>query len=88
MTTPTLAIDQVVPGDPGLDVCLGGGDGVPLLTRTDGSTFRFDGKAADVLSYGIMVIDEGASTRIGDGIKRKFIVLGENWGLGASRVGL
>jgi hypothetical protein len=34
---------------------------------------------AEVLDYGIQVIDDGLSTRMGEGIKRKLIALGENW---------
>jgi hypothetical protein len=85
-----VVIDQVTPEDPSVIAYLwsGGGEGVAVLTRRDGTTAGLD-KPSDVLSYGIMAIDEGVSSRIGDGIKRKLMTLGSNWnveGLGAGAV--
>jgi hypothetical protein len=75
-----VAIDQVTPEDPMVIAYLWSGDGesVAVLTRRDGSTVGLD-KPAEVLTYGINAIDEGVSTRIGDGIKRKLMALGRNW---------
>ena len=70
-----VSIDQVTPEDVSIIAYLWSGDGVAVLTRPDGSTVGLD-KSAGVLSYGVMAIDEGSSTRIGDGIKRKLVTLG------------
>jgi hypothetical protein len=83
-----VAVDQVTPEDPAVIAYLWSGDGVGVLTRRDGSTVGLD-KPAEVLAYGVMALDEGVSSRIGDGIKRKLMTLGSNWsveGLGASAV--
>lgn len=73
-----VAIDQVTPEDPSIIAYLWSGDGVAVLTGTDGTTAGLD-KPANVLSYGVMAIEEGMSTRIGDGIKRKLVTLGNHW---------
>lgn len=73
-----VSIDQVTPEDVSIIAYLWSGDGVAVLTRPDGSTVGLD-KSAGVLSYGVMAIDEGSSTRIGDGIKRKLVTLGNHW---------
>ena len=73
-----VAIDQVTPEDASIIAYLWSGDGVAVLTRPDGTTVGLD-KPAAVISYGVMAIDEGMSTRIGDGIKRKLVTLGNHW---------
>ncbi len=77
-STNPVAIDQVTPEDPAVIAYLWSGDGVAVLTRMDGSTVNLD-KPSDVLSYSIKTIEEGFSQRIGDGIRRKLISLGNNW---------
>jgi len=83
-----VAVDQVTPEDPAVIAYLWSGEGVAVLTRRDGTQVGLD-KPAAVLSYGIIAIDEGMSTRIGDGLKRKLMTLGTNWnvdGLNTSSV--
>ncbi|OLN93113.1 hypothetical protein CCHL11_07448 [Colletotrichum chlorophyti] len=76
-----VVIDQVTPEDPAVISYLwSGGDGVPVLTRRDGTTLGLD-KPAEVIRYGIMAIEEGVTCRIGDGIRRKLITLNNNWGV-------
>ncbi|KAK3906749.1 hypothetical protein C8A05DRAFT_29403 [Staphylotrichum tortipilum] len=80
-TTPLEApviIDQVTPEDPAINAYLWNGSGVAMLTWTDGTHLSLD-KPADILSYAIQNIEAGFSLRIGDGIKRKLITLGNNW---------
>ena len=77
-----VAIDQVTPEDPALIAYLWGGDGVAVLTRMDGSTVNLD-KPSDVLSYSIKSIEESFTQRIGDGIRRKLIALGNHWSMDA-----
>ncbi|KAK0720628.1 hypothetical protein B0H67DRAFT_643861 [Lasiosphaeris hirsuta] len=77
-STAPVAIDQVTPEDPALIAYLWSGDGVAVLTRLDGSTINLD-KPADVLQYAVKNIEDGFSSRIGDGIKRKLIQLGNSW---------
>jgi hypothetical protein len=76
-TTKTVAVDQVTPEDPAVIAYLWSGEGVAVLTRPEG-TVGLD-KPADVLAYGIKTLDEAISTRIGDGIRRKLVTLGNNW---------
>ncbi|SPN97745.1 related to transcription factor Pig1p [Cephalotrichum gorgonifer] len=78
MSGEAVAIDQVTPEDSSIIAYLWSGDGVAVLTRPDGTTFGLD-KPSAVLSYGMMAIEEGVSTRIGDGLKRKLVTLGSHW---------
>ncbi|CAN8106104.1 unnamed protein product [Discula destructiva] len=75
-----LAIDQVDPEDPAVVAYLWGGDGTPFLTRADGLLISLD-SPTKVLELGMMTIEGGVSTRIGDGIRRKLATLAGNWTL-------
>ena len=59
--------------------CLEGMYGTPVLTLPNGLNVGLE-NPADVLSFGIKSIEDGSSTRLGDGIKRKLMKLAENWG--------
>ncbi|KAG7107001.1 Transcription factor PfmaH like protein [Verticillium longisporum] len=75
----SIIIDQVTPEDPCLIRYLwSGGKGIIMVTRRDGRTVGLE-SPADVLNYGIGVIDEGFTSRIGDGIKRKLASLNTYW---------
>ncbi|KAI1345076.1 hypothetical protein F5Y15DRAFT_422156 [Xylariaceae sp. FL0016] len=83
-----LAIDQVTPEDPVVCAYLWHSDGIPVLTRRDGTVISLD-KPAEVLDYAIKALEDGLSSRIVNGIRRKMISLGNNWsidGLGASGI--
>jgi len=80
-----VMIDQLTPEDPALLASLWGGGGVPMLAGADGSAVALD-KPADILSYGVKNIETCMSSRIGDGIKRKLIALGNNWNVDAMGV--
>ncbi|KAK0741171.1 hypothetical protein B0T18DRAFT_374432 [Schizothecium vesticola] len=54
--------------------------GTPVLTLPSGLQIGLD-KPVDVLAYGIKSIEDGSSTRLGDGIVRKLIKLAENWSI-------
>ena len=73
-----VIIDQLPPEDPALLASLWGGGGVPMLSCADGGTVGLD-KPADLLTYAVRNIETCMSSRIGDGIKRKLISLGNNW---------
>ncbi|KAK6841719.1 hypothetical protein PG987_002579 [Apiospora arundinis] len=73
-----VSIDQVTPEDPAVIAYLWNGDGIPVLSRGDGSTTTLD-KPADVLLYAAKSIDEGVNCRLSDGIRRKLLALGNNW---------
>jgi hypothetical protein len=77
-----VIIDQMTPEDPSLVAYIWNGDGVAMLTRLDGSKVTLD-KPAEILSYAVKNIENGSSSRIGDGIKRKLIALGNNWNVDA-----
>lgn len=68
----TVPIDQVT-GDGPIS------QGVAVLTRRDGVTVSVD-KPQEILSYGSMMMEEAPCTRIRDGLRRKLVVLGQNWG--------
>ncbi|KAG7120208.1 Transcription factor PfmaH like protein [Verticillium longisporum] len=75
----SIIIDQVTPEDPCLIRYLwSGGKGIIMVTRRDGRTVGLE-SPPDVLNYGIGVIDEGFTSRIGDGIKRKLASLNTYW---------
>ncbi|KAK4191189.1 hypothetical protein QBC35DRAFT_23737 [Podospora australis] len=76
-TSASVAIDQVTPDDQAVLQYLWNG-GTAVLTRTDGTTITLD-QPADIINYTIKHIENGFSCRIGDGIKRKLITLGDNW---------
>lgn len=75
-----VAIDRVTPEDPAVIAYLWSGDGVPILSRTDGSVTSLD-RPADVLAYAVKSIEEGVPCRLSDGIKRKLVALGSNWNM-------
>lgn len=81
-----IAVDQVMPEDPSVIAYLWGGDGIAVVTRTDGTVISLD-NPADVLDLGVKVIDSGVSTRIGDGITRKLVTLAGNWSLDSIGMG-
>lgn len=72
-----VAIDQLTPEDPRLFQFMWKKEGVPALTQRDGT--RVLSAPSDVLEYAVSALDEGHSTKLGDGIKRKLIELGRNW---------
>ncbi len=80
-----VVIDQLTPEDPALLASLWGGGGVPMLSCADGGTVGLD-KPADLLTYAVRNIETCMSSRIGDGIKRKLISLGNNWNADVMRV--
>ncbi|KAI0473235.1 hypothetical protein GGR56DRAFT_698282 [Xylariaceae sp. FL0804] len=58
-----------------------GGDGMyppVLLTQPDGSAVALD-RPDEVLDHAVGVLEEGISTRIGDGIRRKLRALNQAW---------
>jgi len=75
-----VKIDQLTPEDPAVNAYRCGGEGLAVLTGLDGLYISLD-KPAEVLHYAIRNINAGFSSRIGDGIKRKLIALGNNWSL-------
>lgn len=88
--TPTssgkVEVDRAGPEDPAVIAYLWGGDGIVVLTRPDGTHVSLD-HPPDVLDLGIKTIENGISTRIGDGIKRKLAKLGGSWSLDSISVG-
>ncbi|KAI1389458.1 uncharacterized protein F4822DRAFT_398405 [Hypoxylon trugodes] len=74
-----VAIDQVTPEDPAVIAYLWKEDGVPVLTRQrDGVSATLE-KPTDVLEYAIKTLEDGVSSRLSDGIRRKLIALGSHW---------
>ncbi|KAI1778019.1 hypothetical protein F4818DRAFT_282470 [Hypoxylon cercidicola] len=72
-----VAIDQVTPEDPSIIQYIWKGEGVPVLTQRDGT--RSLDVPNDLLEYAIKTLEDGHSSRLSDGIKRKLIKLGKNW---------
>ncbi|KAI1081372.1 hypothetical protein F5B20DRAFT_62501 [Whalleya microplaca] len=77
-----VAIDQVTPEDPVVIAYLWNSDGIPVLVQRDGSNASLE-KPHEVLDYAIKSLDDGISTRLGDGIKRKLVALGNSWSVDA-----
>ncbi|KAI2624893.1 hypothetical protein GGR54DRAFT_540217 [Hypoxylon sp. NC1633] len=73
-----VAIDQVTPEDPSVIAYLWNGDGVPVLTQPNGTSASLE-KPGDVLEYAVKTLENGVSTRLSDGIRRKLVALGNNW---------
>ncbi|KKY31068.1 putative transcription factor cmr1 [Diaporthe ampelina] len=73
-----VAVDRVTPEDPALIAYLWSGDGTAVLSHDNGSAVSMDSPAS-ILEVGIQTIDNGISTRIGDGIKRKLATLADSW---------
>ncbi|KAB5554562.1 hypothetical protein GE09DRAFT_964709 [Coniochaeta sp. 2T2.1] len=73
-----IPIDQAARDDPALLACLWEGRGIPVLTRGNGTPVELD-KPSDILGHGINTVDEGDSSRIGDGIRRKLTELRNRW---------
>ncbi|KAI0017701.1 hypothetical protein F4780DRAFT_754483 [Xylariomycetidae sp. FL0641] len=83
-----VAIDQVTPEDPSVCEYLWKGTGLPFLTQSNGCTSSLD-KPHEVLDYAVKTLEEGISSPLGDGIRRKLITLGTTWnpdGLGPATV--
>ncbi|KAK4152555.1 hypothetical protein C8A00DRAFT_44409 [Chaetomidium leptoderma] len=84
-----VRIDQLAADDQVLHNYMWGGGGVPVLMGLDGAAVALD-KPGDLLSYAVKNIDSCFSSRIGDGIKRKLVSLGNTWSMevmGGSPVG-
>lgn len=75
-----VAVDQMTAEHPAMIAYLWGGDGKAVLTRPDGTTVGVD-SPAEVLAFGIQTLEEGVSTRVGDGLRRKLVTLAGNWNL-------
>lgn len=73
-----VAVDRVTPEDPTVIAYLWSGDGTAVLSRDNGTAVSLD-SPANILEVGIQTIDNGISTRIGDGIKRKLATLADSW---------
>jgi len=84
-----VAVDQVSPGDLALNAFMWKVHTVPntnvvaVLSQKDGSHISLD-NPADVLLYAIKNIEDGPSSRIGDGLKRRIIKLRNNWNVNLS----
>ncbi|CZT53274.1 related to transcription factor Pig1p [Rhynchosporium secalis] len=73
---PMFAIDAVMPDDRSVVSYLWNGEGVPVLTKGDRLVELLPD---EVLSYCIMLLEQGVALRICDGIKRKIQTLSRNW---------
>ncbi|PVI07731.1 transcription factor Bmr1 [Periconia macrospinosa] len=67
---PTFPIDRLQASDPILVRYVTRREGIPTLTKSDGSSVPLD-NAFTVISHCIDVIDEGVATRFSDGIRGK-----------------
>ncbi|KAL7623347.1 hypothetical protein AAE478_007028 [Parahypoxylon ruwenzoriense] len=74
----SIAIDQVTPDDQALIAYMWNSNGVLVLTNRDGSTAGLD-KPTEILEYAVKTLEDGVSSRLSDGIRRKLITLGNNW---------
>jgi len=75
---PPVAIDALTPEHPSVAKFLWNGEGVPMLTKRDGSLTGLEDPLG-VLAHCIEVLDEGVAQRLSDGIKRKLQSLLISW---------
>ncbi|KAL2064533.1 hypothetical protein VTL71DRAFT_3670 [Oculimacula yallundae] len=73
---PMFAIDAVMPDDRSVVSYLWNGEGIPVLTKGDRHVQLLPD---EVLSYCIMLLEQGVALRVSDGIKRKIQALSRNW---------
>lgn len=73
-----VAIDQVTPEDPRVAAYLWRGSGTAVLTNPNGSVYTLD-KPENVLWYAIRTVQSSVASRLGDGIRRKLLSLGQHW---------
>ncbi|KAH6631157.1 hypothetical protein B0J18DRAFT_476445, partial [Chaetomium sp. MPI-SDFR-AT-0129] len=73
-----VVIDQLTPEDPALMNFLWNRNGVPILMHPSGTPVGLE-KPGDILTYAVKSIEGCYSSRMGDGIKRKLMTLGEAW---------
>jgi hypothetical protein len=78
VTGPSFAIDALTADHPLIVRYLTKREGVPCVTRPDGSQMNLD-RAYPVLQHCIDVIDEGAANRFSDGIRSKLERLASGW---------
>jgi len=74
----TFAVDGLPAEHPLIVRYLTKREGIPTLTKRDGSSFTLD-HGSTVLSHCIDVIDEGVATRFSDGIRGKLEKLARGW---------
>lgn len=74
----TVAIDNSTPEDSALICWLWSGEGVPVLTRSDGLFTKVE-LPSDVLQHCISMLGDDISGRLTDGIRRKLQTLHGNW---------
>lgn len=65
-----LSIDSLTPDHPSILRYLNKGEGIPCLSKKDGSTVTID-HGLPVLNHCIEILDEGASTQFQEGIRNK-----------------
>ncbi|KAH6649725.1 hypothetical protein F5144DRAFT_479557 [Chaetomium tenue] len=78
-TSPVM-IDQLTLEDPAIINYMWSGEGMPVLVRPGGSPVAATDPAG-ILGCAVRNIETCYGSRIGDGIKRKLITLGNNWNL-------
>ncbi|KAL5612255.1 hypothetical protein BROUX41_000204 [Berkeleyomyces rouxiae] len=73
-----IFIDQILPDD-ALVGYLHTGEGTAFLSSNSGNGNIGLDQPSKILGYGVSLISDGLSTRIGDGLKRKLSALDRNW---------
>jgi len=73
-----FAIDALSPEDPAIGRYLKYQEGVPMLSRPDGSLISMD-VPSNMLKYCIDLLEDDSSMRLADGIKRKLRIFLDGW---------
>jgi hypothetical protein len=73
-----FAIDSLAPEDPAINRYLTQQEGIPMLTKADGSYISTD-VPNNILKYCIDLLEEDSSMRLTDGIKRKLRIFHAAW---------
>lgn len=73
-----FAIDALTPEDPAINRYLKYQEGIPMLSKPDGSFISTD-VPNNILKYCIDLLEEDSSMRLTDGIKRKLRIFLTGW---------
>lgn len=72
-------IDSVAPDHPSVKSYLWNGEGIPVLSSTDGYVELQ--KPNDVMRHCISLLESGVKLPVSDGIKRKLLAFSKNWNM-------
>lgn len=76
---PIFPIDAVAPDHPSVKSYLWNGEGIPVLSKSDGYVELH--RPNDVMSHCILLLEVGVTLPVSDGIRRKLLAFSRNWNM-------